>query len=157
MSKTSSFILYLLLISTIITLDQITKSWAIANLSGKNDLILTNWCNLSLITNRGISWGVLNFQSNIGFFTLTTLILCLILAFAFYTIIQHLNRMPIYFESLVLGGAISNIIDRITQGYVIDFIDLHLGAWHWPTFNIADVFVVIGIIGIFLKSMYKRV
>ena len=87
---------------------------------------------------------------------MTTIISIVILAFALYAVIQHLNKISIYFESFVIGGAISNVIDRLTHGFVIDFLDIHLGIWHWPTFNIADVFVVIGVLGVLFKELRKN-
>lgn len=155
MNRSSSFVLYLFLISTIITVDQASKRWALANLT--SDVPMNGWCNLSLATNRGISWSLFsNLKSDWGFYILTFVISTVILAFAFYAVIQHLNKAPIYFESFVIGGAISNIIDRLTHGFVIDFIDIHLGIWHWPTFNIADIFVVMGVLGVFLKELRKN-
>ena len=156
MNRSSSFVLYLFLVSTIITLDQALKRWAVLNLSS-GDFIVNNWLNLSLSYNRGISWSLLNFQSNVCFYILVFFISAIIVAFSFYAIVQHLNRIPIYFESFVIGGAISNIIDRIHYGVVIDFIDVHLGIWHWATFNLADVFIVIGILGVLLKSVKRRI
>lgn len=156
MNRNSSFVLYLFLISTIITADQAAKRWALLNLAGCPDMQINSLCNLSLATNRGISWSLLSFKSNIGFYILFFIILTIILAFAFYAAIQHLNKTPIYFESFVIGGAISNILDRATHGFVIDFIDLHIGIWHWPTFNIADIFVVVGILGVLFKSMQRK-
>jgi len=154
MNRSSSFVLYLFLISTIITADQTSKRWALANLNA--DVPLNGWCNLSLSANRGVSWGLFNFQSNFAFYILTSIISTVILAFAFYAVIQHLNKVSIYFESFIIGGAISNVIDRLTHGFVIDFIDAHLGIWHWPTFNIADVFVVIGVLGVLFKELRKN-
>jgi len=154
MNRSSSFVLYLFLISTIITADQATKRWALTNLNA--DLPLNGWCNLSLSANRGVSWGLFNFQSNFGFYILTAIISTVILAFALYAVIQHLNKITIHFESFIIGGAISNVIDRLTHGFVIDFLDIHMGIWHWPTFNIADVFVVIGVLGVLLKELRKN-
>jgi signal peptidase II len=154
MNRSSSFVLYLFLISTIITADQATKRWALTNLNA--DLPLNGWCNLSLSANRGVSWGLFNFQSNFGFYILTSIISTVILAFALYAVIQHLNKISIHFESFIIGGAISNVIDRLTHGFVIDFLDIHMGIWHWPTFNIADVFVVIGVLGVLLKELRKN-
>lgn len=156
MNRSSSFVLYLFLISTIITIDQASKRWVLANLSINQEIKVTDWYNVSLNTNRGISWSMFSFQSNFWFLILTLIISTLALSFAFYAIIQHLNKTPIYFESFVIGGAISNIIDRITHHFVIDFIDIHIGNWHFPTFNVADVFVVAGIFGILIKTMWKK-
>jgi signal peptidase II len=154
MNRSSSFVLYLFLISTIITIDQASKRWALAALSA--DVPLNGWCNLSLSANRGISWSFFSFQSNVGFYILTFLISTVILAFYLYAVIQHLNKVSVYFESFVIGGAISNVIDRLTHGFVIDFMDVHMGIWHWPTFNIADVFVVVGVLGVLFKELRKK-
>ncbi len=157
MNRSSSFVLYLFLISTIITADQAAKRWALANLANNADMPINGWCNLSFSANRGISWSLFNnLKSDFGFYILTFIISTVILAFAFYAVIKHLNKKPIYFESFVIGGAIANIIDRITHGFVIDFIDVHLGIWHWPTFNIADIFVVIGVLGVLFKELRKK-
>lgn len=156
MNKNKSFLVYLFLISLIITLDQALKSWASNVLQGGHDACVNSWLNFSLASNRGISWGLLNFQADSLYFILTCFIVLLISGFFVYSIIQHLNRVLIYFESLVIGGAISNVIDRITHGYVIDFIDVHIYSLHWPTFNVADIFIVVGVIGMLINSAYKK-
>jgi signal peptidase II len=156
MNRSTSFVLYLFLISTIITADQAAKRWALANLNNGTDLPFNSWCNFSLATNRGVSWSLFSSQSNLGFYILTLIISVVIMAFALYAIIKHLNKVSIYFESFVIGGAISNVIDRILHKFVIDFIDLHMGVWHWPTFNIADIFVVVGVLGVLFKELRKK-
>ena len=156
MNRSTSFVLYLFLISTIITADQAAKRWALANLNNGTDVPFNSWCNFSLATNRGVSWSLFSSQSNFGFYILTLIISIIIMAFALYAVIKHLNKAPIYFESFVIGGAISNVIDRILHNFVIDFIDLHMGVWHWPTFNIADIFVVIGVLGVLFKELRKK-
>ena len=55
----------------------------------------------------------------------------------------------------MLAGALSNIVDRITYGAVIDFVDFHIFGYHWPTFNIADAFIVCGVLGIMIQSMFE--
>jgi signal peptidase II len=156
MNKNKSLLGYLFFISIIITLDQALKRWAINALQNGNDISVTSWFKFSLASNRGVSWGFLNFQSSQGFYLLTILIIFTIAGFATYAIIQHLNRTKVYFESMVIGGAISNVIDRINYGYVIDFVDIHIHAWHWPTFNVADAFIVAGVCGILLSTVYKK-
>lgn len=156
MNRSSSFVLYLFLVSTIITLDQASKKWAFTILFGNPDMQISSWLNLSFAANRGISWGLFSSQSTYGFYFLTLLISTIIIAFAFYAIIQHLNKASIHLESFVVGGAISNIIDRMQYNFVIDFIDMHIGVWHWPTFNIADIFIVIGVLGLLFKELRKK-
>lgn len=156
MSKNNSFLVYLFLMSSIITLDQALKRWAFNTLQYGHDLIVNSWFNFSFAANRGVSWNLLNFQADSLYVMLTCVIMVIIAAFFVYSVIQHLNKVLIYFESMVIGGALSNVIDRISRGFVIDFIDIHLGSWHWPTFNIADVFIVVGVVGMMLSSFYKN-
>jgi signal peptidase II len=156
MNKNRSLLIYIFIMSIIVTLDQALKRWALASLQGGNDLQITSWFNFSLAANRGVSWSLLSFQSSQGFFILTAAITLVIVGFASYSVIQHLNRGQIYFESMVIGGALSNLIDRINHGYVIDFIDLHLNTWHWATFNIADAVIVVGVCGILFNTIYKK-
>lgn len=156
MNKSKSFIVYLFLISLVITLDQGLKRWALNVLQVGNENPVNSWLNFTLASNRGISWGLLNFQADLYFYILTALIIFIILGFFIYSVIQHLNRSLIYFESMVIGGAISNVIDRINYGYVIDFIDLHIAAWHWPTFNVADTFIIIGVVGMLFNAFYEK-
>ena len=156
MNKNKSFLVYLFLISIVITLDQALKRWASCALQGGHDVSVNSWLNFSLASNRGISWGLLNFQADSLYFVLTCFIVLVISGFFVYSIIQHINRILVYFESLVIGGAISNVIDRINHGYVIDFIDLHICSLHWPTFNVADIFIVVGVVGMLINSLYKK-
>jgi signal peptidase II len=156
MNTNRSLLIYIFIMSIIVTLDQTLKRWALVSLQGGNDLQITSWFNFSLATNRGVSWSFLALQSSQGFFILTAVITLVIIGFASYSVIQHLNRSKIYFESMVIGGALSNVIDRINHGYVIDCIDLHLNTWHWATFNIADAFIVVGVCGMLFNTIYKK-
>jgi signal peptidase II len=132
--------------------DRISKFFAIKLL--QNDLVVNKNINFSLIWNRGISWGLLNFESNVAFWLLTFFIFGVIIIFFVYTFIQYKNNFDITFETLVLSGAGSNIIDRVIYGAVVDFIEFHVHDWYWPTFNIADAFVVVGIVGILIRSVF---
>lgn len=156
MNKNKSFLVYLFLISIVITLDQALKRWAASALQGGQDISVNSWLNFSLASNRGISWSLLQFQADSWYFILTCFIVLIISGFFVYSVIQHLNRVLVYFESLVIGGAISNVIDRINHGYVIDFIDIHIFSLHWPTFNVADIFIVVGVLGMLFNSFYKK-
>lgn len=141
----TTFLLFLLL-------DQVTKFWALAHLRTQDKYILPV-LDLSFSWNRGISWGLLNRFSRHGFMILTLFIAVIILFFLYYCIDQYRQKKTVFCETLVLSGAISNLFDRIYHGAVIDFIDLHVGGWHWPTFNIADVCIVVGVLGIVLKGL----
>lgn len=143
---------YIFIFSFLLILDQITKQFAIKYLY-KNNVVLCNYINLNLSLNKGICWGTFNSLSPFGINILTTVIAGVIGLFFLYTILEYKKNYFIEFEVLVLAGAISNFLDRIIYGSVVDFIECHINTWYWPTFNIADSVIVIGIIGIIAKGL----
>lgn len=134
----------------ILLLDRVTKWWALSHLQ-RNDFVIFPGLALKLAWNRGVSWGLFNGSSTAGFWILTSLVALIILFFTFYTINQYKKGQSILLEMLVLSGAVSNFFDRIYYGAVIDFIDCYAYGWHWPTFNVADACIVLGIGGIIYK------
>jgi signal peptidase II len=162
MSKQS---LLKLLIGSIVSivLDQWTKLWAVqtlylgtthgpggvppnpAELYSKS-IKVTSWFNYHLVGNKGAAWGVFKDLSEtwrVPFFVCLSVVAIIVIV----TLYKQ-NEGNTLLQSaliLVLGGAIGNLIDRIQIGYVIDFIDWHYSGYHWPTFNIADVAISVGI------------
>ncbi len=136
----------------VILIDQFTKYIAMTSVESiilktngvHTHIKKTSFFNLVLVWNRGISFGVFNNNNSI----ITTVLLLIILAivvYIFYILWKNNNLLLMFCYSLMLGGAIGNIIDRINYGAVIDFIDVHLGDLHWPAFNIADSCICIGV------------
>ncbi len=107
------------------------------------DIYITEFLNIVLSYNTGISFGILSgyfssSPSSLSF--LTSLVVGFLFVWMLYArTIGHTMAL-----GLITGGASGNIYDRMRQGAVTDFIDLHLGAWHWPTFNTADIAIVVG-------------
>jgi len=132
-------------------LDRITKFWAFNYLQNKT-VSCCRFLDFSLHWNRGVSWGMFGESSRFGFYALNFFILLVIGFFVFYTFDQYRQKQSVFFETFVFSGAISNFFDRIYYGAVIDFIDFHVSQWHWPVFNVADAFIVIGIGGIILRG-----
>lgn len=132
--------------------DRFSKFLVLTRLT--DEVILTPFLNFSLVWNKGISWGMLSFSEPSSYMMLTFLIIFVTLLFFFYTISEYRRGHAILFETVVLAGAVSNVMDRFLYGAVVDFIELHAGNWYWPTFNIADVFIVIGVIGICLRHWF---
>lgn len=137
-------------------LDRWTKAWALSNAP---DMRICSILNFSLVRNSGICWG-LGHNADCAWSTFVIIImvvnLIIIAGFSYYTFYEQLYRRKacIFLEMLVLTGAVSNIIDRCMYvGSVVDFIQFHLGEWYFPTFNIADIFIVCGVIGLFIKHM----
>ncbi len=132
--------------------DRVTKLWAL-NFLGDASVMVTSWFNFSLILNRGIAWGLLFFDSHVGFYVITALVMCVTILFGAYLLKCIHNRESWFFEVCVFTGAFSNIVDRFIYKGVIDFIELHYASWYWPTFNVADMCVVVGVVGILIKQV----
>lgn len=128
---------YVIVILTIVV-DQITKYVALCNLD--HSINIFRFMNLILVKNFGVSFGILNF----GIPLLVTRIFLSILVIAIVTFLLKTQQKTIAI-SLIIGGACGNLIDRIFLGYVIDFIDLFIGVYHWPAFNIADSAICVGV------------
>ena len=129
----------------IIVSDQITKVLAVNNLSYGEEFPVTSNFNLFLIFNTGAAFSMMSD----GFIWQKTILIffpVLVVLFFFYTT-YFSEQKQTYFKlgiCLIAGGAFGNLIDRILYGYVIDFIDLYISNYHWPTFNIADSSITIG-------------
>jgi len=135
----------------VILLDRLTKWWVVTVLQ-EREIVLFPGVNFILAWNRGVSWGLFSSTSNLGFYLLSFFIAIVIIFFIMYTISEYRRGTLILFELLVIAGALSNFIDRLYYGAVVDFIDLYVYSWHWPTFNVADACIVIGIGGIVAKG-----
>ena len=144
------FILILLLFS----IDRITKIKILDILQNKNFIFVNDFLNLTLVFNTGIGFGLLSFDEII-YYNLITLFILLIILILFVYMLKSSNREKLFF-SLIIGGAIGNLYDRFFFQAVPDFIDFHFGEYHWFTFNIADIFISIGIILIlFTEIIFK--
>ena len=109
----------------------------------KLDLYITSYLNLYLIWNKGIAFGLLSFNENIIYNIITALILIII--FTILIMVVKSKGFVKYSLVAVLAGALGNVFDRIYYSAVPDFIDFHINEFHWFIFNIADIFVTIGV------------
>jgi len=164
----------LLIIGSIVTivLDQASKIWAVKALAlpdgvlveGVNRIptriitVFESWFHFRLTGNRGAAWGIFSNLPDgwrVPFFVLISVI-----AIGAIVVIYHKSpHQPLlrWALTLVLGGAIGNLIDRIRLGFVIDFIDWHyLEVYHWPTFNVADVAISVGVGLLILDMIVNR-
>ena len=133
----------------VIALDQMTKHWIATRFPlHETQPLISGFFNLVHVRNRGMAFGIMNRPgADWGFILLlaATLGAVALLLFWFYRLNPEEKRMP-YPLSLVLGGAIGNLLDRIRIGEVIDFLDFYLGPYHWPAFNVADSAITVGTI-----------
>ena len=143
----------IVIIVIIFILDRYSKIQIINNLSSST-LYVNDFINLDLVWNTGIGFGL--FSSGSSFlYNLITLIIGIVIL-----ILLIINFKSEIFEKIIfatiIGGAVGNFYDRIHFKAVPDFIDLHYGNFHWFTFNAADIFITIGIIGFILREIFVK-
>ena len=144
-------IISLVIIILIFILDRLTKT-SIINLQLNNgSLFINDYLNLDLVWNTGIGFGLFSQNANIYYHFITLLIFLVIVFLSYLT--SKANFIDKIFFSLILGGALGNFYDRLLYFAVPDFIDFHINDYHWFTFNIADIFITIGIILIISKDL----
>ena len=142
----NKYIIKILIILIIFFLDRISKIY-ILDFFDKNqiqEIAIFSFLNFYLIWNEGIAFGLLNFDSQKIYNIITITIILISLIVLFYAL--KLKNYSGYFFALIFGGAIGNLYDRIKFQAVPDFIDIHVGNYHWFIFNVADIFISIGII-----------
>jgi signal peptidase II len=150
MSRDHYALWYVSLVSCIIALDQLTKLYFY---STDAQYTLTSFLSLQVHMNRGISWGMFHSEHTAFFFFITFVITCFIGGFLYHTYQRYGEGHAIVAECAVLGGAISNVIDRFVHAGVIDFIVVSWKGWTFPVFNVADVAIVVGIFFIMLEGL----
>ena len=141
-----SLIINVFIILSIFSLDRFTKVYVISenekNLS--SELFVSKYLNINLIYNEGIAFGLLSFDQSHMYNFLTILIAAVILIIFFMTLKS--DGFKKYSLLIIFGGALGNLYDRIVFSSVPDFIDIHYGEFHWFIFNVADIFITIGVI-----------
>ena len=151
-----SFLIKLSLIFIIFVSDRISKIYVIY-LDNKllgSEIFSSNFLNINLIWNEGIAFGLFSFSEVIFYNILTIVISIIILIIFFMTIKSHGFKK--YSFLMILGGALGNVYDRIIYKAVPDFIDFHIGNFHWFIFNVADLFITLGVIFMILLEITDR-
>ncbi len=146
----------ILIILVIFGIDRLTKMYLI-NLQSEGsdvDFYIFPFMNFYLIWNTGIGFGLASMESNIYYHILTTIIVFVNIGLIFFLVKS--KGAYAYLISLILGGSLGNLFDRIYYYAVPDFIDLHIGSYHWFVFNVADIFITIGIIGLISVELLKK-
>ncbi len=141
-----SLLINILLIFLIFLFDRISKIYVISlhkKLFGA-EIYSSKYLNISLIWNEGIAFGLLSFDQD-NLYNLLTFLIFLIIFFIIVIILKS-SGFKKYALLLILGGALGNIFDRLMYKAVPDFIDFHIGDFHWFIFNVADIFITIGVI-----------
>ena len=143
----------LAIIVIIFTLDRYSKIQIITDFSS-GTFYINDFINFDLVWNTGIGFGLFSSGSSI-LYNLITFIIGIVILIFFIVNFKSKNIEKIIF-SIIIGGAVGNFYDRIYFKAVPDFIDLHLNNFHWFTFNVADIFITLGIIGLILIELIKK-
>ena len=140
-------------------LDRITKILIlnIAEETGKVDIYINSFLNFYLVWNNGIGFGLLSFDDNYVYNSITVLIILINLIIVYLIYIEKGQKS--YFLLIILGGSLGNLFDRLYYNAVPDFIDLNYKGFHWFIFNVADIFITIGIMFLILSEIfnYKKI
>lgn len=146
-----------LVAAAIFVVDQLVKLWIIAGLGlqAKGSINLLPVLSLTWVENRGVSMGLLQADGTKERWILTG-VTALIAAGVAWWMRKETNRIDILALALVLGGALGNIVDRMRFGYVVDFVHVHVGAWSFYVFNVADAAITIGVAILLLRAFFER-
>ena len=144
---------FLLIIFVIFILDRYSKIQIIKDL---NDpvIYINEFLNLDLIWNTGIGFGLLSSDSTLFYNLISGVILTVIVFIIFIGLKSDKYDKSVF--SLIIGGAVGNFYDRLIYNAVPDFIDLHYNDFHWFTFNLADIFITVGIIAFLMKGFFVK-
>jgi signal peptidase II len=147
-------IVSLTVVFAIFILDRITKVTIIKNQLNNQSIFVNDYLNFELIWNTGIGFGLLSQNANL-YYHLISLLIFTVIIFLIY-LIAKAEFLEKVLYCLILGGALGNFYDRLIYFAVPDFIDIHINDFHWFTFNIADIFITLGILLIIIKDTISR-
>ena len=151
-----SFLINLSLIFIIFLFDRISKIYVIYldNKLFGSEIFSSNFLNVYLVWNEGIAFGLFSFNEK-TFYNILTIIILIIILIIFIMTIKS-DGLKKYSLLMILGGALGNVFDRLYYKAVPDFIDFHIGNFHWFIFNVADIFITIGILFMVIIELFNK-
>jgi signal peptidase II len=155
-SKNTGLMIWLGIAVIIILLDQISKIAMTRLLQPGQSELISAQLNWVMVYNPGAAFSFLSDQSGWQRYFFSGLAATVSLYIVWMLNRHSAQRLFCWALSLILGGAIGNLIDRLAYGHVIDFIDFHVGSWHWPAFNVADSAITLGAV-LFVLDELRRV
>ena len=155
-SNSKTFYINLIIIISIFILDRVTKLYVIYldKINSGSEIYLSKYLNIYLIWNEGIAFGLFSFDEK-NLYNYLTIFILIIVVFILFWIIKS-KGIQKYALSMISGGALGNLFDRILYRAVPDFIDLHINNFHWFIFNIADIFITIGVFLMILSEFIVK-
>jgi len=153
-SNSKTLYLNFIIIFLIFTLDRLTKLYVIYldKINSSHEIFSSKFLNIYLIWNEGIAFGLFSFNEN-NLYNFLTLFILIIIIVVLYMISKS-SGFKKYSLLLIFGGALGNVFDRIIYKAVPDFIDFHIGNFHWFIFNLADVFISMGVIFMIIYELF---
>ena len=156
---TKKIVISIFILLSIFLLDRISKILILNILeeTGRVDIYINTFLNFYLVWNKGIGFGLLSSDQEL-FYNVVTILIILINFVIIYLLFKE-KGLKYYFLIIILGGSLGNLFDRIYYRAVPDFLDLNYNGYHWFIFNVADIFITIGIILLILTELisYKKV
>ena len=151
-----NFYLNFSIVLFIFLIDRISKLYVIHQdkLNFNSEIYSSKFLNIHLIWNEGIAFGLFSFNEDYLYNFLTFLIFIVIILIVF--MIRKSDPVRKYALLLVLGGALGNFFDRLIYKAVPDFIDFHVGNFHWFIFNVSDIFITLGIVGMIFMEIFSK-
>ena len=146
----------IIIIISLFVIDRITKLYIIQlQDSGIDvDFYIFSFLNFYLVWNTGIGFGLMSMEADIYYHILTIFILIINVFLIYY--LFRIKNLQAYFIALIIGGSLGNLFDRIYYYAVPDFIDFHFENYHWFIFNVADIFITIGVIGFMFTEFLNK-
>ena len=146
----------IIIILVIFLIDRATKLYLMdLQTAGTNvDFYILPFLNFYLVWNTGIGFGLLSLETNTFYHILTIIIT--IVNFVLIFFLLKAKGIYSYLFAFIIGGSLGNLFDRVYYYAVPDFIDIHLGSFHWYIFNVADIFITLGIIGLIFTELLKK-
>ena len=147
---------YSAVVILIFGLDRISKLYILnfAETNSSVDIYITSFLNLYLTWNKGIGFGLFSLEEKTIYNFITFLIL--LINFVIFVMIYRSNDYKVYLLLIILGGALGNLFDRVYYSAVPDFIDFHINDFHWFIFNVADIFISLGIICLIMVEIFFK-
>ena len=137
-------------------LDQLSKTWITdIVMQPPRTVPLTPFCNLVLVHNRGISFGLFSTNENYAPYIFSSIAAIISISLVIWLWQAERNLVTIAL-GMILGGAVGNVIDRLSIGEVVDFLDFHAAGYHWPTFNVADIGITCGAALLIIDSFFHE-
>jgi signal peptidase II len=139
----------------VIFLDQASKGWILHALDGRPPLRIAEFFNIFLIRNYGVSFGMFNNGGGVNAIAFSLLAAVIVGALLVW-LWRAADGVIVLAIGLIVGGAVGNVIDRLRLGSVVDFLDFHIGEWHWPAFNLADSAICVGVGLMLIDGLLRR-